>query len=237
MTWEKLLTYPSASIPLGAIFRLPSQRPYDGTWYAEPIMDFLLIDLTGVYEVPGFGLISMSGHKAGRIAATPPMMSASSDGKGVSRDWMANHWNEWVYPDGVVSNVWVTEARSLKCWSAWETVQGRAVDQGDAVRILTADADASGEIQAHDFFLFDCSGSVSGSGLGVIALSGPSVGRVVGLIPAEAQSASAPGLAAITIRHHCADWLSYPARATDILTAQPSSVSCLPDGRPWPSKG
>lgn len=65
------------------------------------------------FEDAAYGLISVSGHKAGRINTTFLKESGDENGNGLRRDWLIENWTVWVYVDGDVKNVWIKNPESV----------------------------------------------------------------------------------------------------------------------------
>lgn len=94
----KLIEHQSSSIKRGSIFRLPAVWPYEA-W-----VDFMVIDLFDAH-----GLVVSSGHKAGLILISLPIESGSNEGRALSTEWIINNWNEWIYPECKVEDVYIID--------------------------------------------------------------------------------------------------------------------------------
>jgi hypothetical protein len=105
--WIKLIDYQDEYIKRGAIFRIPSVEMNRGNWYREDIVDLMVFDASGTFEGAVYGLICVSGHKAGLINTIFPEESSGNSSIGLSRKWIVDKWNYWVYPDGDVNSVWI----------------------------------------------------------------------------------------------------------------------------------
>lgn len=90
----------ATSLSHGNIFRVPGKYPYE-TW-----VDFMVFD-TQIEHSP-YGLIVVSGYKAGLILVRFPVESLSPAG-GLDREWVVSNWGYWVYPECDVSNVYLIE--------------------------------------------------------------------------------------------------------------------------------
>lgn len=106
-SWIKLNNYPDEYIKCGAVMRIPSVGENRENWYREDIVDLMVFYAGVVFEDAACGLISISGHKAGRINATFPKESGDEHGNGLRRDWLIGNWNRWIYMDGNVDGVWI----------------------------------------------------------------------------------------------------------------------------------
>jgi len=111
--WMKLSDYPSDAIRRGSILRVPSRKKFDGTWYVDDFMDFLIFDAQSFFSDAGYGLMVLSGQKAGLVNTTLPLESMPVDGIGLSKDWLVANWTKWVYLDGVVADVWIRDPQSV----------------------------------------------------------------------------------------------------------------------------
>lgn len=107
--WLKLTDYPNEYLRRGAILRIPSVEMNRGNWYREDIVDLMVFDAGGLSNEGGYGLICVSGQKAGLVNTVFPPESSGEGPIGLSRDWIIENWNSWVYPDGNVASVWIRD--------------------------------------------------------------------------------------------------------------------------------
>lgn len=107
--WVKLNNYPDDFIRRGAIFRIPSTNKNRENWYRDDFVDLMVFDASGAFEDRVYGLICISGNKAGLINTTFPKESSGSNSIGLRKEWVIKEWNIWVYPDGSVSDVWIKD--------------------------------------------------------------------------------------------------------------------------------
>lgn len=102
-SWQRLLTISDdLTIARGAIMRLPAKWPF------EPIVDFMYVDAPN--EVDGvFGgglLVCVTGYKAGLRELALPHVAVNSSPHGIKAKWLKENWEEWVYADCSVEDVW-----------------------------------------------------------------------------------------------------------------------------------
>ncbi|WP_115617309.1 Imm45 family immunity protein [Chromobacterium vaccinii] len=103
--WKKLIDFDSEFLLCGDVFRVPSEKKYDGAWYAEDITDFMFVNAACFDSV--LALIAISGHHAGELFYHFPRDAFCLKHGGLDKQWLLSNWNAWIYPDGVISNVWV----------------------------------------------------------------------------------------------------------------------------------
>jgi hypothetical protein len=110
--WIKLVDYPDDYITRGAVLRVPSVKVFNGDWYADDIVDFLVFDAS--HFSGAYGLVVVSGYKAGCINIIfPTESSGSTFSIGLQKVWLINNWNKWVYIDGSVDSVWIKNPDSV----------------------------------------------------------------------------------------------------------------------------
>ena len=107
---SKLVESKSDSFWRGNIFRARGKYPY------EELVDFMIFD-TQLEDRP-YGLIVTSGYKAGLILVYLPKECSSIDG-GIDREWVVSNWNNWIYPDCNVSDVYLIDGyeSALEGWN------------------------------------------------------------------------------------------------------------------------
>lgn len=123
MNWMKLSEYQDECIYSGSIIRVPTMAPYNGDWYRDPIVDFLVFDAFGLQEDVGLGLVVISGAKAGKINAVFPVGSIAPGTHALSKQWLLQNWKRHFYPDGDPDQAWIGEAESvdmLPDGAAWQ---------------------------------------------------------------------------------------------------------------------
>lgn len=96
----KLVELEAEAFQRGNILRVRGKYPY------EKYVDFMLFE-TLVKDRP-YGLIVTSGYKAGSILIHLPKESTCLSG-GVNKEWMLSNWDNWIYPDCDVSDVYVID--------------------------------------------------------------------------------------------------------------------------------
>jgi len=101
MELVKLIDLNDEIIRHGSVFRFPGGWPY------EQNVDFLLAYFPAS-ERENI-LIVATGHKAGIIAVMLPEASSGEGarGSGVSKSWILENWNTWIWPDCSVEDVFV----------------------------------------------------------------------------------------------------------------------------------
>jgi len=112
-TWMKLIDYPDEYIKCGATLRVPSSSTNRENWYRDDIIDLMVFYAGAAFEDAAYGLISVSGHKAGRINTTFLKESGDENGNGLRRDWLIENWSTWVYIDGNARDVWIKDPESV----------------------------------------------------------------------------------------------------------------------------
>jgi len=90
-------------ISRGSVLSVPGEFPY------EEFVDFMLFE-TQDDDAP-YGLMVISGYKAGLVLVRLPKESVSAAG-GVDKVWFLANWNKWVYPNCDVDDVYFLETRS-----------------------------------------------------------------------------------------------------------------------------
>jgi len=97
-SWGKLVDHEYENLWSGTVFRFPAMQPF------ESRVDFMLIDDHS--SESGFSLICTTGRKAGsREGWLPKEALASGKVSAISRDWLIENWQEWVYKHTSVSDV------------------------------------------------------------------------------------------------------------------------------------
>lgn len=86
-----LTSYPEDAIYRGAVLRFPAKFPYEKT------VEFLVFE--NLDKTPRYGLMVISGYKAGLTANILPEDSCSKDGMGIDTQWLIANWTYWVYKD------------------------------------------------------------------------------------------------------------------------------------------
>ncbi|WP_407923242.1 Imm45 family immunity protein [Cupriavidus agavae] len=102
MKIRKLLDIRERSIRYGSVFRVLGKWPY------EPLVDFLLVYSPGCDRKSN--LVVSTGHKAGLIMERLPLESSLEHGaNGISTKWAISNWDEWIYPDCPIEDVFVID--------------------------------------------------------------------------------------------------------------------------------
>lgn len=59
-----------------------------------------------------FDLVTITGHKSGinPYVVFPKESQISSDKLALSKEWLIQNWTKWVWPDGDVNDVWVSDS-------------------------------------------------------------------------------------------------------------------------------
>lgn len=98
MPTGKLIDLKDEKIGRGAIFRLIGEWPY------EDIVDFMLFDAVG--QDAAFGLITVTGYKAGLQCNNLPDECLLEGTRMLSTKWIINNWEKWIYPECPVEEVY-----------------------------------------------------------------------------------------------------------------------------------
>ncbi|MGJ8647181.1 MAG: Imm45 family immunity protein [Marinomonas colpomeniae] len=96
MKWIPIKIYDDESFGSGVVFRFSAKHPF------EDIVDWMLIedfDAESRYK-----LICATGYHAGKTELILPIEARHEKG-GISKNWVINNWNKWIYPDCSVDNV------------------------------------------------------------------------------------------------------------------------------------
>ena len=101
MDWIYLSEYPQKIFSRGAVFRTSARWPY------EEKVDFMLMESKD--SSSGFALWVSSGYKAGLPLIQLPEESLDGETRAISRAWIYENWNKWVYQDSSPDQVLVTE--------------------------------------------------------------------------------------------------------------------------------
>jgi len=95
----KLIDYKEDNLWRGTILRFKGQYPF------EEIVDFMLVDTPSVES--SFALICISGYHAGSTECHLPKDAKSMNAHSISRKWLIENWNKWVYPDCSINDVFI----------------------------------------------------------------------------------------------------------------------------------
>lgn len=90
----------------GLILRCKGQPPY------EEYVDFMIIEQKEEQRV--YGLMIISGYKAGLMYVTFPKEATSLKGFDLSYEWVKSNWPNWGYIDCTLDNVYVIERLTPK---------------------------------------------------------------------------------------------------------------------------
>ena len=104
MTVEiNLIDYQELWIPRGSVLRVRSIIDKDPNWYVEKQVDLMVFDATNLKGI--YGLIAVSGTKAGLINIVFPQESSDDESVGLRTKWLVDNWEKWVHPAGDVDSV------------------------------------------------------------------------------------------------------------------------------------
>ena len=103
--WKKLINMNDEySIDRGSVFRFPADYPF------ESYVDFMSINLLDWSNT--IALVVASGYKKGLVTQRLPVDAICQRYRDcLNAGWMKVNWNEWVYEDCRVSDVYVSEDR------------------------------------------------------------------------------------------------------------------------------
>jgi hypothetical protein len=93
MNWEKLIESKEVILRRGGFLKFDAGEAF------EKKVVMMICEACG--DPFKKGLITITGHKAG---INHYVVFPQTDGV-ILRDWLIDNWNEWVWPDGDVSNV------------------------------------------------------------------------------------------------------------------------------------
>lgn len=97
---SRLLDY-KQDISRGCVFRCKAKYPY------EEVVDFMVAESFDNGELR-YVLYVISGYKAGSLLVRLPK-DALSTNFGLNWKWVVENWNDWIYLDCGVEDVWVVE--------------------------------------------------------------------------------------------------------------------------------
>ena len=102
MKWIKLIETEAPRFYRGMVFRLPGKYPYE-VW-----VDFMIY-IPPITQETGLGLMVISGYKRGNTLVILPHESTVEGHKCIEKNWLIKNWENWVYPDCDVSEVYISE--------------------------------------------------------------------------------------------------------------------------------
>lgn len=97
---KKLLDY-YGDLRRGMILRLPGAYPH------EEYVDLMLAELPAGDR--RFGLLVTTGHKAGLVLVKLPQEAELAGASGISRKWVVDNWNQWIYETCLADEVYLIE--------------------------------------------------------------------------------------------------------------------------------
>ena len=83
------------------VLRLPGAYPH------EEYVDLMLVELPGGDR--RFGLLVTTGHKAGLVLVKLPQKAELAGASGISREWVVDNWNRWIYETCRTDEVYLIE--------------------------------------------------------------------------------------------------------------------------------
>ena len=95
---QKLVNYHS-DLRHGAVFRFPGSYPH------EKYVDLMLVEFPSSDRKYGF--VVSTGYKAGLILVMLPQEAELEHSAGVSRQWVIDNCNKWIYETCSVDDVYV----------------------------------------------------------------------------------------------------------------------------------
>lgn len=99
--WKKLTDFPESALERGYLLKFPAKYPFE---------DYVVMMVCGYPEdgkhLSAAGLITISGYKAG---VNPYVVFPDTVCKVLTKNWLIENWNKWVWPEGNVNDVWVRE--------------------------------------------------------------------------------------------------------------------------------
>jgi len=100
--WTKLIEYPESEVKRGALLRFAAGYPFE---------DHVVMMVCEAPDKSGrLGLMTISGYKAGiNCYVAFPEQAAQHQ---LSRKWLIDNWQKWIWPGGDVHEVVVREPLS-----------------------------------------------------------------------------------------------------------------------------
>ncbi|MBP6219245.1 MAG: hypothetical protein KA436_11715 [Oligoflexales bacterium] len=109
MSWKKLVEIKQKYFFRGDILRCLAKYPY------EKIVDFMLIN--DPQSPSGHTLIVATGYKSGHILICLPeeaLPPKSEKVGGILVSWVIKNWNEWIYDDTEVGDVYFSRGHYIR---------------------------------------------------------------------------------------------------------------------------
>lgn len=97
---KKLLDY-YGDLRRGIVLRLSGAYPH------EEYVDLILVELPDGNS--SFGLLVTTSHKAGLVLAKLPQEAGLAGASCISRKWVVDNWNRWVYETCRADEVYLIE--------------------------------------------------------------------------------------------------------------------------------
>lgn len=110
--WKKISELQDEWIQRGCVLRVPRTMENDPDWYPDPFTDFLVFDANRSY-----GLMVLSGSKAGLTRIVFPADSSLPGSVGLSSEWLRKNWTKWVYPNGQFEDVLIRKVSFVCAWN------------------------------------------------------------------------------------------------------------------------
>ncbi|QDH17401.1 Imm45 family immunity protein [Swingsia samuiensis] len=102
----KLADYEEDFLDFGGVFRLDAEWPY------EEKVDFIISEIPSSSKDRKYALVVSSGVKSGHILVFLPNECLDENEK-LSKNWMLENWEKWVYPEADIQNVYYTKRYNL----------------------------------------------------------------------------------------------------------------------------
>lgn len=94
MKWVKLINDTETSLHRGTLLKFKATYPFE---------DEVVMMVCEGQSINTFGLITITGFKAGiNLYVQFPKECVNN---GLSRDWLINNWNYWVYPESDINEI------------------------------------------------------------------------------------------------------------------------------------
>ncbi|MCG8688467.1 MAG: Imm45 family immunity protein, partial [Desulfobacterales bacterium] len=101
--WKKLIDSTERELWRGTVFRFPAKYPY------EDIVDYMIVE--DPHSECKLSLMVSTGYKSGiKVLALPKEAKFNNENRSISRTWIVENWNKWIYQENKVEDVlWINE--------------------------------------------------------------------------------------------------------------------------------
>lgn len=99
MKWLKLSEVKAASISRGSLIKFTASYPFES--------EVVMMVCEAPHTRSSFGLITITGYKAGINCYVVFPDSARSDDAMIPAQWLYDNWRHWVWPESSPDDVWI----------------------------------------------------------------------------------------------------------------------------------